>query len=314
MLAGLLASVALLAHPMGLIYSADLAIAILWLDWRRLRFVHVATLAGAYLVCLSLEAFYILQAPTVFYSQLHASAAYRVGGISATLRSIAWDPIDRYWFNYFSGEEGIHRAKVLSLVAGVAGLIAPCASRGLRKQPGVRLLLVMALVSVGMVAVIDNQKFPLYFVHSFVPAIALAGIWLCYWWPRGGVRRAIAVICVGTAIASTVAAFGIKIKQNARGGDYARMVQTVQANLRDGGIVMGGSELGFGLGFHPPLVDDRYLGYFSGIRPDVYVENNYYPVMVYPREPVARYIHEKLETDYKQILRTGDFRVWVRRP
>ena len=39
---------------------------------------------------------------------------------------------------------------------------------------------------------------------------------------------------------------------------------------------MGGSELGFALGFGPGLVDDRFLGYRSGKQPDVFVENEYY--------------------------------------
>ena len=39
---------------------------------------------------------------------------------------------------------------------------------------------------------------------------------------------------------------------------------------------MGGSELGFALGFGPERIDDRYLGYDTGKRPDVYVENGYY--------------------------------------
>ncbi|HEX4749212.1 MAG TPA: hypothetical protein VH302_06680, partial [Bryobacteraceae bacterium] len=81
-----------------------------------------------------------------------------------------------------------------------------------------------------------------------------------------------------------------------------------RSHLPPNGKVMGGSELGFALGFQPYLIDDRFLGYLSGIRPDVFVENEYYggggPGWVASREI--------LQTQYHLVLQNKAYNVYVR--
>jgi hypothetical protein len=121
-------------------------------------------------------------------------------------------------------------------------------------------------------------------------------------------------VCIGSAVASSVTAYATKIEQNPRREEYAPMIQAVRANLGNGGVVMGGSELGFALGFQRPLVDDRYLGYYSGVKPRVFVENNYYAAMMSPRATLEQYVRHTLQTEYKQVLSNPQFRVWVQQP
>ena len=312
-LSGTLACVALLTHPMGALYSVNLAIVILWFDAKRLRWRHLFALAAPYLAGLSLVAMYILQAPEVFAAQMHSASSYRVGGVWAQLRSLMAEFKDRYWYYYFSVEPGIHRFKILQLLPVTAGMIGVLTIRELRTRADNRLLLVLALSSFLLVALIDNQKYIQYFVHSIVPLTAVAALWVDSWWRSGRVRRAAVAACVTMAVAVSLGATAIRFRQNAYSRFYRPVIEAVRRNST-GGVVMGGSELGFSLGFGPPLIDDRYLGYYSGVKPEVFVANDYYgTIMMSPREVVERYVQKTLDTEYRLVLTNQVFRVFVRK-
>jgi hypothetical protein len=70
---------------------------------------------------------------------------------------------------------------------------------------------------------------------------------------------------------------------------------------------MGGSELGFALGFGPELIDDRYLGYVSGKRPDVFVENPYYGRI----GPAGKTADALLRNQYHLAFQNRDYKVYV---
>ncbi len=77
---------------------------------------------------------------------------------------------------------------------------------------------------------------------------------------------------------------------------------------------MGGSELGFALGFGPPLVDDRYLGFFSGKTPDVFVVNEFYgPMRSSPRLNSAwETSRTTLHDQYHLVFKNGAYSIYVR--
>ena len=87
----------------------------------------------------------------------------------------------RYWHYYFTLEQGIHRAKILQLMLALSGTIGVLTIKELRTQAGARLLLVIGLSSFLLVAIIDNQKFSTYCIHSLVPLTAVASVWAYSW-------------------------------------------------------------------------------------------------------------------------------------
>lgn len=311
-MSGCLGCMALLTHPMGVIYSVNLAIAIVWFDAKRLRWQHLLALAAPYVAGLSFEAIYILHAPAVFASQMHSVSSYRVGGAWALLHSLWYEFADRYWFYYFTVEHGIHRAKVLQLMLVVSGIIGALTIKESPIRVGNRLLLIIGLSSFLLVGIIDNQKYPLYFIHSLVPLTAAAAYWAYSWWGGGQIRRAAVAAVVTMAVGVSITAAAIRFRQNPYREYYGPMIEAVRRNST-GGVVMGGSELGFSLGFQAPLIDDRHLGYFSGVRPEVFVVNEYYNIVMEPRKILENHVRATLDADYRLVLTNPAFRVFVRR-
>jgi hypothetical protein len=68
------------------------------------------------------------------------------------------------------------------------------------------------------------------------------------------------------------------------------------------------------LGFGPPLVDDRYLGFFSGKTPEVFVINDHYgPMRSSPRLTSAwESSRVTLQDRYHLVFRNNVYSIYVR--
>jgi hypothetical protein len=110
-----------------------------------------------------------------------------------------------------------------------------------------------------------------------VPIFSACGaVWVYHCWKRKGFLRILASGLLAASMLGTIAGFAYKIHQNDYRAAYTPVIKLVRRVAPPHEVVMGGSELGFGLGFGPPLRDDRYLGFFSKISPAVFVQNQYY--------------------------------------
>jgi len=302
----------LLCHPMGLVTNACMAVLVL-MDWRRLRLNGVLLAALAYLIAGAVCIWYIWQAPDIFHAQSEAASAYRVSGAPSVVRNVVNDLYIRYFYLYFFGIRGIFKLKAASLLFALLGCVGAISNRRLRSRLIVKVLLCQAIVAYILVAALDNQKFPIYFVYTLPIMSACAAVWVYDEWSRSNVRRFFATSLLIASLLAGVGGFAYKIKQNEYAGIYAPAIDAIKVGLKPGGIVMGGSELGFALGFTPHLVDDRYLGYFSGKRPDVYVENQYYGGMGAGKLGEAwTASRAELASDYHLIFQNRGYRVYVR--
>jgi hypothetical protein len=88
---------------------------------------------------------------------------------------------------------------------------------------------------------------------------------------------------------------------------YLPAIAAVTNNVKATGIVMGGAELAFALGFTNRLVDDRTLGLATGITPDAYVINRYYGV----GGAAAEFREKKLHTSYHLIFANNMYQVYL---
>ncbi len=264
----------LFCHPMGALTNAML-VSVVILNSRKYSWTGILKAAIPYLAGAALYGIYILQAPGVYIAQMRAATGYRVSTKLGLLRNIFTDFPSRYLAYYYADLSGAAKLKVLALVFALAGVLALALTPKLRTMPLCRTLLVLACMGYLGVAALDNQLLPVYFIYSMPIMAACAAVWAWYAWQRHGWWRACAALIIIPVLVS-VCGFLYKISHNEYANIYEKAIAVIRSELPQNGIVMGGSELAFALGFDDHLIDDRYLGVTSGITPDLYVVNPYY--------------------------------------
>jgi hypothetical protein len=306
-LSGCFGAASLFCHPMGAVSNASLAVLVL-LDWRQIRWRGLVAALVPYVAGGAACLFYISEAPQIFLAQARAASGYRVGGFAAVIRNIGNDLYVRYLGSYLTRVAGVNRLKVACLIFALVGTVALASSRRLRTQPLGRLLLILAVTSYVGVAAIDNQKLPLYLIYSFPVMSACGAYWVYDQWGREGWGRVASVSLLAASLLTSIGGYSYRIYQN----DYVRLylpaVSAARSDLRPGGLIMGGSELGFALGFNSGLIDDRFVGYFSGKRPDVFVESRYYQRTGKAAEAADRI----LRSDYHLAFENSAYKVYAR--
>ena len=275
LLAACFGAASLFCHPMGAIMNVAIAAMVL-LDWRRIKVGALLAASLPYVIGAAGCLYYIYRAPEVFLAQSKAVSEYRTTGLGALLPNLWSDASKRYIRYYYEGYAGIAKLKIVSLIFPVAGVVGLLADRNLRSHAVAKRLLLLACIGYVGVAVLDNLKVNHYLIFS-VPAMAACGaVWVHGQWQKGGRGRFLACFLLAAYIAANIGGIGYKIYRNDYRNLYDPAIAAIRRSLPPGGLVMGGSELGFGLGFGPPLVDDRYLGFFSGQVPDVVAIDEYY--------------------------------------
>ncbi len=234
--------------------------------------------------------------------------------MGAILPNLWSDAGKRYIHYYYEGYSGIAKLKIVSLLFPVVGVVGLLADRNLRSQVVAKRLLLVACIGYVGVAVLDDLKVNHYLIFS-VPAMAACGaVWVHGQWQKGGRSRFLACCLLAAYLAANIGGIGYKIYRNDYRNLYDPAITAIRESLPPGEIVMGGSELGFGLGFGPPLVDDRYLGFFSGQIPDVVAIDEYYGPL--RRLPVLisawNSSRTMLRDQYHLILENKAYSVYVR--
>jgi hypothetical protein len=105
------------------------------------------------------------------------------------------------------------------------------------------------------------------------------------------------------------------ISKNNYKNSYCPTITTLARRTPERRSVMGSAELGFGLGFENVL-DDHYLGYYTGKEPAfIVLDRNYRGFMeMFRRErpEVYRYIRSLLEHRYREVYSNSYYIVWAR--
>jgi hypothetical protein len=307
---GLFGAASLLCHPMGFVTNGFLII-FLVLYRRSLHWRDLSIIACPYLIGGALCLHRISEAPQIFLAQARAAASYRVGGLAFLLSNIASDFRDRYLQFYFAPHSGTHKLKVFSLLFGVAGILILLLDRKVRATLLSRFLMLSACLAYLGVALLDDLKYPHYFVYVTPILSACGAVWLCDSF-RG--RRFSRWIGSGLFLAfclANIAGCAYYIHRNDFANEYKPVVAKIESLLGPGDIVMGPSELGFALGFGPPLIDDCTLGFTSGKQPRIYV---LYPACRIPGYTsfIWDWSRKRLASDYHPVLERGGYTVYLR--
>ncbi len=292
---------AFFSHPMGAIPNGFLAILIL-LDWARIRWWAVAAASVPYFLGIGLCALYASHNLPLYRAQSFANSSYRVSTAAQIFHHLLFDFYQRYLGFYLVNQYGINKLKIFGLLFGLAGVVALLFRRHLRRLPIARVLLILTAASYVFLAILDNQTFPIYFVYS-LPFLTACGATWFFFEKSGSPGRKLAAVFLAGSLFTTIAGFGDKLYRNEDKLYYQPAVNAIVKNASPGATIMGGSQLGFALGFDNSryrIIDDRFLGYFSGIVPELYVWDPFYVVVTSPdrhqawnvsRENLAKYYH-----------------------
>jgi len=309
-----------LAHPLAISACAGLTALVLYYDWSRIGFHHVAVAALPYLVGAACWGWYIAKDPALFWAQYMGNASNRVvsGPLADWLRS---QTIERYLYMYGLAPDthGFSHVKIIVLLFYLAGLIGALTSRRIRGHKGHRALLLYWIVSSLAVAAVDKAIQPFYLVHFVMPMAAITAVWLSSGWDAQGraSRWALAGILTA-AFAVQLAVTGSRVAQDPYRRNYLAATQFLKQHAGAGDLIFGSAELAFQLGFDGQVIDDYRLGFKTGKKASFVVldQNRYveWIAKLEKREPQAyQYIQSMLRRDFQLVHVDGAYQIYARK-
>ena len=311
-----------LTHFNGLLHFAGLVFLTLYFDRRRIQFRYVALAAVPYVIGAMGWGIYILQDPTVFAAQFKANATTggRLQGLTAPWMGFIHEFTERYRLAFGLGEQSpghssIARLKALILVAYVVGVIGAFCTRRIREHRGLRALLMMTTIYFVIMAVLDGQKLAWYLVHILPLYAALLAVWLTEAWQTRQLPRWAIAAAVCALLLLQAGGIAQRIRTKEYQTTYAPAADFLKNRLQPSTLIMGSAEMGFALGFDEHLIDDSYLGYYSGKRPDFIVVDEIYATSfrgsAVERPAIYEHINRMLTEQYKLVYDQGLYRIYA---
>jgi len=291
--------------------NAFLAILVLQ-DRRQLSRRELAPGIVPYLAGGAFWLLYVGQAPQIFWAQARAAAGYRISSGRSLFENVFNDAYTRYFEFYFANFSATTAIRGFAILFGVAGIIALVGTKRPRTAPLARTLLFFSAASYLGIAVLDNQKFPFYLIYSTPVFSACGAVWVFDAWARPGFVRTLSLSLLLGFAGAGIGGFAFKIHRNDYAHVYKPTIIAIRQMSRPQDVIMGPSELGFALGFHPPLVDDCYLGYASGIRPQVYVMHSSCGSSA-ATEKAWDWSRHELSAAYERKATFGSYEIYVRK-
>lgn len=311
-----------LTHFMGILHFAGLIFLMLYFDRRRIKWRYVALAAVPYVIGAMGWGLYILQDPTVFAAQFKANATTggRLQGLRAPWLGFLHEFTERYRAAFGLGDQSpghsaIARVKALILVAYLAGIVGAFATRRIRQSRGLRALLLLTTIYFVIMAVLDGQKLAWYLVHIVPLYTALLATWLVHTWQTARVPRLAIAAAVAALLLLQVGGVVQRMRANEYRASYAPATDYLKSHMQPSTLIMGSAELGFALGFNEHLVDDSFLGYYSGKRPDFVVVDEIYAESFQgsqvERPAIYAHIDRLLTTQYKLVYDQSFYRIYA---
>jgi hypothetical protein len=168
-----------------------------------------------------------------------------------------------------------------------------------------------------ILSIIDGQKQTTYLIHIVPFYLISLAIVLGWFWNKKRVPRLIVVGIMCAVIAVPLGGMALKIRQNTYGNHYRPLIAFLNENSRDGGLIMGGAELAFGLGFGTNHVADGRFAYYTGKRPkfivyDSAVDNSWKDSKIH-FPGFYEYFPRLLNEEYQLAFENAAFKVYERR-
>jgi 4-amino-4-deoxy-L-arabinose transferase-like glycosyltransferase len=309
-----LCAAALFTHPNGLLASISLLFCAWWMEPTR-QLVKIAAIgAMPYAVGGIAWGAYIMRAPGDFAAQFGANSTHRMNALLNPLYAIYDEVFVRYLQRHFLPPSGgaLVWMKTIGLLVFGGALAALILTPKLRAHSGYRLLWLLAVLRFLTMAIGASWRFEYYLVHALPFYAVIAGIVGHWLWnhPKPG-RRLLATATLGAYFAIQLAIFAhLVISVSAYRRKYLPAMAYLSSIIKAGDLVTGPAELAFTMGFYnPQLVDDIWLGHWSGQRPTIVVVDDwYYGPMIVDKATAANYVRwvsDELSQNFK-VIKTFD--------
>lgn len=323
-LANICVALSMFTHPNGVVFLLSLAFLVFYFDRCQVGWRNWVVIIP-YLILAVAVGFYTSTRPDYFWAQFDANSRIENGvrweGFSHPLTALVREIGLRYF----------RRNELLMPVDGAAvqygrGIVFLywCAAVGymvtaaLRSNRRLRALLVIAALPLAFLTWAVGHKIASYLILAVPSYAAFLATWVGGGHRRGTTNKAFAAIVLGALMLCQMGAIASQIRGNAYRSEYVPTIQFLRNNLRPpAGRIIADSYFALDLGFSS-IVDDARLGYYSGTRADVIVEDKWYGIWwnrLFPAfEPeVGAYARHLLTSQYTMIFQKGQFKVYRRR-
>lgn len=255
-----------MTHPNAIIGLAGLVFLNIYFDRKRLSLRTCLLACIPYVLGIIGWGWWIMLAPQDFLAQVGGNMNGRLSNLLAPLTSIRREAVERYGelYGLRPGAPLYALPKAFVLVGYVAGVVGVLRYKFLKYHMVSRSILWLLLITVLIMTFLLCSKTIRYMVWV-VPLTAIlmaVGYWF-HW------RKFLAVGII-LLVLLNISITGWRIHRDEYHGYYVPTVNYLQGIADEDDVIMGGSELWFGMGFDR-VIDDKKLGLYSGIEPDIVV-------------------------------------------
>jgi 4-amino-4-deoxy-L-arabinose transferase-like glycosyltransferase len=308
-----------LTHPNGAMGFIALAFLVLYYDRRSLKAGHVALAAIPYAMAAIGYGLYVMNDAQLFLRQFSQNTQLgdehpgRLYGLLYPWMAIKDEILNRYVSVNAGGQAYL---KVALVAAYAAGVLGASLTRAIRRDRGFRALLIVTAIYFFLLTFTQGNKIYLYMVHIAPLYGALLAIWARHLWlKRAAPRRAIAGAIAAVALIS-LAGNAYVIRRNSLHNSYQPAVEFLNRNSGSSTTITGAAELSFGLNNYDSLLDDKFLGYHNGRRPDfIVIEPRYEQELMDARRrrpEIYTHMTRLLDEEYFEVYNNAGFTIYAR--
>jgi hypothetical protein len=270
---------------------------------------------------------YILQSPSLFVSQFVGNATAgtnnvgRLDGLTSPLSAVYREITLRYMVafglgGHSAGSSSLVSLKIFILLVYAVGTFGALFTRSIRNHRGYRALLYVTGIYFLILTIVDGQKLSWYLVHMIPLFAALLAVFLHWLWFHTRWLRLPIVAAMAFFLMLQVGGIVLKIRQRSYQKSYLPAINFLKSNASPVSMIMGSTELAFGLGFNSNLVDDIRLGYYTGKKPDFIVVDEIYQDAFKGIETqdlvVYQHILDTLAKEYHAVYDHGFYKIYAR--
>lgn len=304
-----------ITHPNGVLGFAGLTFLSLYYDRRNINRRHAMLAAAPYVIAGASYLLYIAHDPNLFLTQLSGNGGGRLWGLASPLGALKYEITERYLGLSAAGAANYLKAALVAAYAlGIAGAVC---TREIRSAKGYRALLVISALFFAHQTFLEGTKLHLYLVHITPLYAAFLAAWIHSCWAGRRLPRRIIAPAFCALMLLHLAGNAYVMARDSYHKSYLPAVNFLNQNSGERSLIMGTSELSFGLKSYDSLSDDKYLGYNSGRAPDFIVVDARYEQeheAVRERRPeIYTHINKLLAEDYRPVFDQASYKIYARR-